>query len=733
MLPMHSIPISHPPRPSRPAATAALLPLAAAVVLVILARAATTGHPFMAGDEYAYYAHSRMAGRLDELYASDPEIQRVNNPVFFALGNFVCRLADGDGTALLRLIHTLLFAAGCCVCVGLVGRSATRSDRAGLLLVLVLVPLSSYCLYFMPEILYFFLVTVLTAVIVRGTGPPRGTAAIAAGVVLGALLGTKPHAVAIAAALTVFLVVEHCRSAGIPRGLAAACRSLAFVGLGAVLAYAAGTWLYHGARPPAAGDMTGRVYHGFIADGFAGRFSPATLLAILGRHLALNLSVLAVPLLLLVRLVIDGRDGCDTSGGEPAGKTARSLALWSLLVFGAAVLMSVVFTAIVAISQPSEAMRVHGRYYSFAIPILLAAWVGGFPTLVRRPWFSRWAMAAAAVGAACAVGWAAFGHRWSELYPWDYPELLGMSRWPALGQPAAALPWVVAAAAAVMAIVVVCRPRASLWATGTFVAATFIAGHVNVWRWHSDHARSQGRIADEARAVAALLGPEERARGIVVGEHRYGRMASALFGLGAECRVTSLPSLSTITSAAIPPDVSWLFLADRIAVDVPYETVVEGRETTFYRLRPVDGSGTRHDVVGWGGDPLVVNAAADENTRFVGFNGREGWGRWSALPVARIHLPAHVSGKSVVRFSGWVATAVPQHLTVGLGTGTASVEVGVAPGSVEIPIDAGPGGSVLTFRGVAPVRVNPWDVPRALAVQRVEIVRDPSIAFGVGN
>lgn len=158
-------------------------------------------------------------------------------------------------------------------------------------------PLSSYCLYFMPEILSFFLVTVLTAVIVRGRGPPRGTAALAAGAVLGTLLGTKPHAVAVAAALTVFLVVEHCRSAGIPRGVAAACRSLALACLGAVLTYAAGTWLYHGSRPPAAGDMTGRVYHGFIVDGFAGRFSPATLLAILGRHLALNLSVLAVPLL----------------------------------------------------------------------------------------------------------------------------------------------------------------------------------------------------------------------------------------------------------------------------------------------------------------------------------------------------------------------------------------------------------------------------------------------------
>ena len=33
--------------------------------------------------------------------------------------------------------------------------------------------------------------------------------------------------------------------------------------------------LHHGARPPEAGDLVGRVYHRFIADGFAGRFSAA--------------------------------------------------------------------------------------------------------------------------------------------------------------------------------------------------------------------------------------------------------------------------------------------------------------------------------------------------------------------------------------------------------------------------------------------------------------------------
>ena len=595
------------------------------------------------------------------------------------------------------------------------------------LLVLLVMPLSSYCLYFMPEIPYFFLATALTAVVVRGPGPPRGLAALAAGALVGALFGTKPHAVALAGALAAYLVIEHVRSAGVPRGLVGACRAGVLVGVGAILAYLVGTSLHHGARPPEAGDLVGRVYHRFIADGFAGRFSAATLLGILGRHAVLDLAVFSMPLVLLARYVVDGTDHSDSAEGRPGGSTARSLALWSVLVFAAALLMSAVFTAIVAISQPDEALRVHGRYYSFAFPILLAAWVGAFADVAARPWFARWARAAAALGAVCALGWAALGRRAGELYPWDFPEVLGMSRWPALGRPADVLPWILAVAAILLAIVVAWRPRAGLWATGTFLAVTFVAGHVNVWRWHSDHASSQGRIADEARAVAALLGPEERDRGVVVGEQRYGRTASALYGVGGGCRVVSLPALSTITAADIPADASWLLLADRFAVDVPYEAVVEGRETTFYRLRPVGPAGTRDDILGWGGVPLLVNAAAaDEPTRFVGFKAREGWGRWSVLPVSRLHLPRHVSGRVVLRFSGWVAMPTPQRLSIGLGTGSAAVEVAGSPCTVSVPIDTGPGGSVITFRGVEAKRENPWDVPLTLAVQRVEIV--PEVA-----
>lgn len=722
---MHSITPPPPTSLARRPVTIALVALAATFVIGILARGVTIGHPFMAGDEYAYFAHVRMAGRLGELYAADPRIQRVNNPVFFALGTLACTLAGGDGTLLLRLIDTILFAAGCCVCTALARPGTKDRDRAGLLLVLVLMPLSGYCLYFMPEILYFFLATLLSAVVVRGPGLPRGSAALAAGSLLGALLGTKPHAVALAAALAAYLVLEHARASGVLRGLAVACRSGVFVGVGTLLAYIVGTWLYHGSRPPEAGDLVGRVYHRFIADGFAGRFSLATLLGILGRHVALDLTVLAMPLVMLVRYVIDGSRGSDASAEAVPGAHARRLALWSLLVFTAALLMSVVFTAIVAISHPPEALRLHGRYYSFAIPILIAAWVGAFPAIAARPWFTRWAVGAAALGAACAVGWAAVGHRVCVVYPWDYPELLGMSRWPALGRPTVLLPWMLAGAAVLTAIVVAWRPRASLWATGTLLAVTFVAGHVNLWRWHSDHARTQGRIADESRAVATLLAPGERGTGVVVGEQRYGRMASALYGVGGGCRVVSLPARSTITAEQLPPDTTWVLIADRFAVDVPYETVVEGRETTFYRLRPAGPSGTRGDVVGWGGEPLVVNASAgDEPTRFVGFKSREGWGRWSVLPVSRLHLPVHVSGRVTLRFSGWVATDEPQRVSIALGTGSASGLVGAKPGTTSVAIDTGPGGSVITFRGVEPRRGNPWDIPLTLAVQRVEIVPD---------
>jgi hypothetical protein len=703
--------------------------LAAAAAVLLVLRATTIMSPLMAGDAYAYFAHARMAGRLDALYAADPAIQRVNNPLFFSIGGLACRLAGGDGTLVLRVLNVALFVAGCGLCASLVRRPAHRWDRVGALGLLLATPLSSYCHCFMPEIVYFFLVMVLSVVVVRGPGPVAGTSAVAAGAVLGGLLGTKPHAVAIAAALAAFVLFQHVRGRGW-RGLGSAARALAAVAAAAGIVWAAVTVGFHGVLPQAAAGAVGADYARFLVNGARSGPDIAQIAAVLLRHGLVNGSVFAVPVLLLARWLADQQPRAAGSTAAPDAEEAgggRPLALWSLAVLGTALAMSVVFTALLARSNPAEATRVHGRYYSFALPLVLAAWAAAYPAIRGRPWFPRWAAGAAAVGAACGFGMACCGD-WVTIYPWDYPELLGLSRWPALGRQVAVLPWALAAAAAAAAVLIAIRPGWTLWVVGTLIAGGFVAGQYNVWQWHAENTAGQGRITREARAVATLLPPDARDRGLVVGERRHGRMAFALYGLMANSRVLVRPALAVLSRRDVPPDVEWILTTDPIAVDLPCRSVVAGQETTFYRLMPITEPRE--------GSTLVVDAGPQgEAAAFVGFNAGEPWGRWSALPVARVLLPGHVAGPVTVRMRCWGARPEAQRLVVELGSGAAAVAVDGTPQTHACEIDAGDGGSVVTLRGVEPVRPNPWDRPLGVAVQWLEIEprQAPAGAAGGGG
>lgn len=688
--------------------------LAAAVGVLLILRGMAVMSPLIAGDAYAYFAHSRMAGRFAELYAADPWMQQINNPLFFALGGLSCRMAGGDGTLILRVLHAVLFVGGGGLLAWMIWPAAYPRVRVATLGILLATPLSSYCLCFMPETLYFFLVVILSVVLARAPAPIGGGAAVGAGLVLGALACTKPHAAAVAVAVALFIVVEHVRDRGV-RGLVSACGAVVAVAVGAAVAWIAINRGFYGALQADARQAVGGIYSTVLARMFSTGLSVSQCGVVLLRHLLVNASAFAVPLLLMARWVFEEtRQPFGRPGGREHTRVVWRLVVWSLAVFVCAVAMSVVFTAREGQTNPAEALRVHGRYYGFAVPIVLAAWVAAYPQISVRSWFPGWAAAAAGLAAACGFGTAACDPGRLTIYPWDYPELLGLSRWVCLGWPVAVLPWVLAGVIAMAAVLIAIRPGWTLWTVGTTMLCLFVAGHYNVWRWQSASVADQGLITMEARAVATLLPPSSRDRGLVVGAHRYGTMAFALYGLMANNRVLHRPELSVLTRRDLPADVEWILTTDPIAVDMPCSAVIAGQKTTFFRLLPF--------ASGEAGDPIVISAAdGSEPVAFVGFNAAEQRCRWSALPVASLMLPRHVAGAVTVRMRCYAARPDPQQLVFTLGSGTATLPVDGTSRLHEFEIDAGAGGAVVTLRGIEPLRANPWAPPRGVALERLEI------------
>ncbi|CAN7216932.1 DUF7024 domain-containing protein [Massilia sp. LjRoot122] len=262
-------------------------------------------------------------------------------------------------------IGNALFHVGAAPFLYLVARRVVPAPLAcAVALLALLVPLNLYTTYFMPESMYFFGFAVLAWVAIAGAQWRSWTHALAAGAVLGLMSLIKVHAVFLLPALCLYLVyAARLRAPGawILRGLdAALLAALAAAAvkllLGWLLAGEAGLTLF-GAFYSAGASSASQ--HSLLS-----RLLPASVSA---RGHAMGLVVLlGFPLAALLRALFR-RD--THRAGNPLGL----LTVFTVLMLGSALGLAVLYTASIASDGPLEGFRLHSRYYSFALPLLLVA------------------------------------------------------------------------------------------------------------------------------------------------------------------------------------------------------------------------------------------------------------------------------------------------------------------------------------------------------------------------
>lgn len=267
-------------------------------------------------------------------------------------------------------IGNVLFHVGAAPFLYLVARRVMTAPLACAVAVLaLLLPLNLYTSFFMPESMYFFGFAVLAWVALAGLAWRDWTHALAAGATLGLMSLVKVHAVFLLPALCLYLLyASHVRAAGgasggawLARGLgAAALAALAAAVvkllLGWLLAGEAGLTLFgafYGAGASSASQ------HSLLA-----RLVPASVSA-RGHAMALA-ALLAIPLAALLHALLR-RD--TWRGANPLGP----LVAFTILMLGSALGLAVLYTASIAHEGPLEGLRLHSRYYSFALPLLLVA------------------------------------------------------------------------------------------------------------------------------------------------------------------------------------------------------------------------------------------------------------------------------------------------------------------------------------------------------------------------
>ena len=532
-----------------------------------------------------------------EVYAGDPYVPRVYSPLFAAYGRALLSLTPHPAPVF-KSINALMFVMSMGVFLALLKKMSGVEPSLLTAMVFLWLPFSSYTAYFMPETGYLFLFAVLTWIMVLRVPFSPVSGAVFAGVVVGAMLLMKPHAIAMIMAVLLSLTARVIAPPSIRSNVRSVLGFLvifitsAYVTLVGVNRLLTGTLLWH----PVA--FVGGLYRPTLAQGVSWSSwvgNPDRFLSVLAGHLIVFCALLAPALVVMAvhlrRLYVEG-------ARSAWHRDARSEMRFALLAFSicaalCAIGMTVNFETQAARISGEDYVRLHGRYYSFVIPLFLIAYfesrADGVEGPARRFWSHLIALGACLTAALlCHVISA------RVIYPFDYPEAFVFSGWH--GRPrtgivriaVTALPYVAVGTVVVgYAVMSWCTRLARLVYPILLIVVTS-GSHVGARAWQRANSAQLEPLHADARALRQLMPAVARNQVLVVGPEWNGVLAHFLFNFDASPHVLVRPVGSSLTPSDIPSDSGWVILVGDYPLAFPSTEWVKTPRLTCVKLRVDD-------------------------------------------------------------------------------------------------------------------------------------------------
>jgi phosphoglycerol transferase len=528
--------------------------------------------PLISGDEYAYFSQSREFPDLSRIMAYDPSVQQTNNTFYFWLGHLLWENTVDPALAM-RVVQSLLYVLNVPILFFICRRFMPPISSAVVALLAAACARSSYSGYFMPETLYAFLFLLLVLVAIRLRQWPRWSAA-ASGFFVAMLLLTKPHGIAIVLAMTVAwsFTVAFPRLTGISRHHAAAALAVfygsTYVSLVLMNVLLSGQLLLHPLF------FVGDLYQAVLLKS-AGALPPWLDFV---RTATGNLAALGflVGLPLFYGCLYVWRRFRSSSPPDADFHAFIFLLLLTLSVTGFVVAMTINFTAHVG---GGEVWRIHGRYYSFVLPLfLILGGAAAFQSDNRYLPNSALRIAALFALALLAMIW-----NWRTTYtifPYDFPELFALSAWPTLSIIHAFF----LTAAASYILMIIWPKRGPLLYAGLILLLN-LTSFKFVSDWQSAHGRQWSALVDQVSAIRKLFLEQHADRGIVIGPDRN-YLAFALFPLRSRSLVVEKAS-GTIVDAEIVGGAEWVILLGSYKIALEGDVVFQKNALTVVALKPV--------------------------------------------------------------------------------------------------------------------------------------------------
>jgi len=370
------------PTPLQPAAPdrmrAIAVALFAAIAAYLVLRTWGTQPQIMA-DEWYYSRLSRLQELGDSVLPSYLYL-------WLARGSNACGTRFYD---CIHLANVAFMVAAAPFLYAIARQVATRGVALGIALAATLAPLNLYTTYFMPETAYYLGFCVLSWVALTRSHWHPLRWSLALGTVLGLLSLVKVHALFLVPPLVLFMFYARWALSNGGRWMLPALGSVALtLGTAAALKFGIG-WLLAG---PNGLQLLGSFYQSNANSAgnrtLANTLAPALTSAF--GHLMVLAMLIPLPLAVLLHSLL--RRPLRARTGK-----LELLQVWALLVLGATVCVTFLFTASLVSpgAAADEGWRLHMRYYSFALPLL---WLIAGATLHRRDApvrpLLRWSIAA---------------------------------------------------------------------------------------------------------------------------------------------------------------------------------------------------------------------------------------------------------------------------------------------------------------------------------------------------
>jgi hypothetical protein len=567
-------------------------------------------NPTIFADEWYYSKMSRLSELKDAIV-----------PSYLYLWMFKASNACGPGFLDCARIGNLLLFLGAAPFLYLVAREFTGKWPAFLVaLFALLAPLNVFTAYFMPEATYYFGFCVLSWVALTRKTWGWLPYALATGAILGLMSLVKVHALFLLPALCLFLLYSNWARGGrwLVTGLASMAVAVLTVlvvkfALGYLLAGDAGLSLLGTFYQGGANEASGRSPLALLPPAFISGRGHAEALAVL---LALPLAMLAYGLVARVFRARTDR--------------LNLLHVYALLMLGAAVGLTVVFTATLARPGSQEGLRLHLRYYSFAFPLLWVVAAAAIGKAADRPRPAlRWTVAllVAAVLAIAVIKLPDYA-----LNPVDGPEIYAVNLRDISGYLIVALE--------MLAVLLWARGHRAAAPLFMYVAlpALLTAGIVTTNRWLGYQVSPN--TADQAGKFAhAYVPPAEHGEIIVAGSD-LGQIMRAQFHIDNKDTVPlELPADAPVAHYQLPARKKWLLVLGKHPLPDGIKPLVSAAD---YALVQVNKHSRRIGLAKFS-EPFGGGLIA----RAEGLSEVEPWGRWSNAKQVVLHfnqpLPRHLN------------------------------------------------------------------------------------------